>query len=257
MKKTCCSLIIVTLLILTMFGNVYAETPGDIRQSVEADFQNYIPSLNQTKKEFGLSDSDDFSKAILEEGHPYYRIAPQEKLSVASNVKDSLTFAGYIFPVSINLKPAGLLFADNAKGQWKVLKISSDLDFASNYKLVNEKFKSQKSKIIYDETLHISGVVDEDTSNFGALRPNPELGLTKSSITPFSELKKEVAKIRSKKQNSLTAPDGATYAGGGHGDQPVKAVANTNHPLILTLSVVTIALALCVFAILRKRKLQK
>ncbi|MNI01598.1 hypothetical protein D3C73_544470 [compost metagenome] len=252
-KKTLGLFIVLMMMCISIFGSAYAETSGippEIKKSVEDDFKSYIPSLEQQKTQFGLEASDDTNLATLGDGYPYYVFHSNDILKSANSIESSLKFSGYIFPITVNSKPAGIVFAEaDSAGVWKVLRISSDLDFEKLYKSTIQQRQLRDAKLIYDISTHVAGIVSEQDPQFTPLRENSALTLKQGENTSFTDLKEKVINSRDEKSSNS---DEANYSGQPIASEKIKSTDTFfNIPVILTLIV---CVGLIMLFTLRSRK---
>lgn len=112
--------IILCILAFAITSNAcYAETPTDIKSIAEKELKSKLPALNVDKKHFGLDNSDDVNNAMLGEGYPYYIINNSIIKNVESNPQSAsidqlFLFDGYVFPIRVGSKAAGLVYLRQA-----------------------------------------------------------------------------------------------------------------------------------------------
>lgn len=166
-----------------------------IKSEIENELARYNVSLDHSKNEFGVGADESFSEAKISDGIPYYVVAN----STTSN-ENEFMFAGYIFPLQLNGRPAGLVFATQSNGTWKIFNIKNSLTFDQDLsdaeKLVNT---SDVSKLVYDMIYGLNALVV--TSETGSkkvlpLKSNQSLHLEKNKFVSMPDFQSQLQNIR-------------------------------------------------------------
>lgn len=225
--KTFCLSIILFILSFTITGNVcYAETPPDIKIIAEQELKQKLPALNADKKHFGMEDSDDVNNAKLGEGYPYYIINNSIIKTVETNPQSAsidqlFVFDGYIFPINVGNKTAGVMYLKQFNGEWDAFQIASNLSFEKDMlearKKTNNLSKQPNSKeegdfkLIYDDAYSISGLAQKsvDGEFFVPIKKNSFLGINKNEVKALPEVTSKIVKVH--KENFLDS----NYRAGG------------------------------------------
>ncbi len=210
---------------------------ASIKSLIETDFEARRQQLDLDKKTFGLSESESFSSAILGDGVPYYVIS-----------SGKLAFQGYIFPIKVGNKPAGIAEAVFFQGKWMIVSMTNILTFEQE--LSDAKtLANAPAKLVYDPRYQLFGLVTENPAGNSIIlmRDSLMLNLKKSDIKNFQETIDSINQLGN--SNNLQSE---WYKAGGIGVSSKNESADTGTKiLIIALSVFALSIGVIVF---RKRK---
>ena len=195
-------------LLLCVFGLalsgtfVYAQAPLDVQQAAQKSLGGFVPTLNQEREHYGLTQTDPVETASLGEGYPYYRVSvPAVKAYESGNVPTLsqlyIPSGGYIFPIKVGNKQAGIAYVENVNGKWQVVQISSNLTLESDLASAKAKIKQilavenlpSDTTLIYDQSFQISAL-QVHSSNGEFIMPlvqNDSLDLKKGELKPLKD----------------------------------------------------------------------
>lgn len=209
--------IILCILVFAITSNAcYAETPTDIKSIAEKELKHKSPALNADKKHFGLDDLDDVNNATLGEGYPYHIInnpiiKNMEANPQSASIDQLFVFDGYVFPIRVGSKAAGLMFLKQIDGKWDAFQISSNLSFENDMKEAKSvliKLKKQPSDnvqnnfiLLYDNVYAISGLAKKslDGEYFIPIKKNGFLDINKNEVKALPEITSKIAKVHKEK----------------------------------------------------------
>ncbi|WP_018131142.1 hypothetical protein [Effusibacillus pohliae] len=182
-----------------------------VKSMIEADFLNYQKPLDAAKDNFGVNADDSFANAQLGDGIPYFVVS--NKIEANGN---SFTFGGYIFPIRVNGKPAGIVFATEENGKWSIFNIKNNTSFEQDLQDAKKLLKDTDSaKLLYDQRFglyifavqHVTG-----ESSIVPMRDHEFLKLKKHSFVPMADFEAKLDKL--KKEKASESKNGAVQAGG-------------------------------------------
>ncbi|MBL0385278.1 hypothetical protein JJB07_01350 [Tumebacillus sp. ITR2] len=229
-----------------------------VKSMVEADFQNYKNSLEHTKDNFGVTEQESYSKASLGDGVAYYDLANNSDLSA-----DPLTFAGYVFPIHVQGKTGGIVFAQEKEGKWGVFYIQSNLTFEQDLAEAKKRIQADDSiKLVSDMSTALYAVsIESETGNSGILpmRDNLALGLKKNALIPKSEFQSQLKSLKAAREsNKISSNNGKDneliQMGGGFGTAQTAPTEQGATKNLLIGGGALIAGALSILALRRQKK---
>lgn len=187
----------------TLAKEIDTDQIDEVKSSISQKFEDYKDALEVDKSNYGLNDSESFSEAVLGEGVAYYSIS---KESIENNeiTEEPFTFRGYIFPIKLGDKSAGVVFATKEDGEWDISEVSSYLtfekDFTAAKKLVENK---TTAKFIYDSKYQVRAFADKNSSGYNIvpLKDNKALRLEKNEIKSYKDTADKIFEINKEKKN--------------------------------------------------------
>jgi len=203
------SMVFSLVLILVFSCNILAQEIDEqqqidfIKASVAMQFEAKKPQLELDKYNFGLSASESFSTATLGEDTPYYVISTD----YLDGQKGSyFVFEGYIYPIMVGDKNAGIIKVKIIEGEPAIVEMSSYTGFEQDIKDAQKVVGNSSTKFIYDRRFHISGLAVPNDSgyDFVPTQENPSLGLEKNRIKSFD---KSLIQIQKEYVNFLANKD--------------------------------------------------
>lgn len=179
-----------------------------IKAEVESDFSKYQQTLDNTKENFGKNGDESFAAAHLKNGIPYY---------VATENVNDFVLDGYIFPIELNGKPSGIVFAKQNDGHWSVFNIKNNLSFDQDINDIKGLLKkNDDTKLVYDPALGLYSVaVHHETGEdeLISMKDDAALGLHKNQAIKLNDMQEKLKKIKSERILPLNN-NGAVQAGG-------------------------------------------
>jgi hypothetical protein len=205
LRKAVKNIISITLglLILLTFNNVALAGSQDdqkkvdsIKVSAENLFNEVKPVFEVDKKNYGLSDAESFSNAVLGVGVTYYIISEDSLNGKQKNV-DPYTLGGYIFSIKIGDKAVGIFKVREIREELTIDGGSSYFEFEQDLmdaKAVNKN--TGETKFVYDERFHLSGLAVSGESEYDFIPTSDHggFGLTKGQMKSFSEILPQIEK---------------------------------------------------------------
>lgn len=191
MKKTIILFLTIVIALFSLTSLVSAasnEVPEDVKKQVEADFGNYKVSLNNDRENFGLSVEDDALSSVLGEGQPYYVVS---KDFLDGNNAQLFTFAGYIFPINVGSKSAGIVFAVQQDGEWKVDSIKNDITLGQDIQNNISSFEKSNHFLVYDQSFRLVALTD-GVESFMPLKNNDMMGINKNNAIGIKEVGEQI-----------------------------------------------------------------
>lgn len=194
MKKTIILFFTVAIALFSLTSLVFAannEVPEDVKKQVEADFENYKVSLNNDRENFGLSVEDDALSSVLGEGQPYYVVS---KDFLDGNNTQLFTFAGYIFPINVGAKSAGIVFAVQQDGEWKVDSIKNDITLGQDIQNNISSLENSNQFLVYDQSFRLVALTD-GAESFMPLKKNDMMGINKNDEISIKEVGEQIKAV--------------------------------------------------------------
>lgn len=225
-----------------------------ITASAEKLFEEDKPVFEVDKTNFGLSDGESYSNAVLGEGVVYY-VMSEDSLNGRQENADPFTMGGYIFPIKVGNKGAGIFKLKEINGELTIEGGASYLTFEQD--LINAKNANKSkgdTKYIYDNIVNLYGlaVYNESGIDFIPIRDNKSFGLTSGQIRTFNEI---LPQVHLRYQELMRNTELAGGIGYSNTDASSKAAASTGGGnikyVIIALSIVALGAG---FIIIRKRK---
>ena len=194
-------IIVLSIFLLSLSSNVYAEVPSDVLQAAQGSLTNFYPSLKLDSEHFNLTPDDQKGAFNLAEGYPYYKVSATALKDFQSGKKINLSqlyvpSGGYIIPIKTANKQVAIAQVEYFEGKWQVVQISSDESLESDLIFAKGKIKESLSldikpadtKLIYDQAfgmkaLQVQGSNGEFVMPLG---DNDSLSLRKTSAAPRS-----------------------------------------------------------------------
>lgn len=200
-KKLIASLL-TGLLLIIFITPVSAAIPDNktemesIKSSIQQAFEYRKAQLDLDKKHWGLSESESFKDAILGDGVPYYNFASdlQDKINISNN---DFVLVGYIFPIYVGSKPAGVVYVREVKGKFDIVEMSSYLTFDQDIKEAQSQLKADSNTLfLLERGLNIRALVVQEESGMDMIpiSDNKELGLVKNRRVPFDSKIEDIRK---------------------------------------------------------------
>ncbi|WP_037286393.1 hypothetical protein [Saccharibacillus sacchari] len=200
--------LVISLFSLASLASANTDIPNEVKTQVEDDFKTYMISLDNDKEHFGLSEDDEVTNAVLGEGYPYYVVSKDFLNNLNS---DMFSFSGYIFPIEVGSKSAGIVFAEQQEGSWKVSTIKSDLTFAqeikSNSNLFNAKASKHSDFLVYDESFRMVAVTD-GIDRFIPIKNNSTLSMRRNSELSVKNIGEQI-KLEYQNNNDNSSKSGS------------------------------------------------
>ncbi len=262
MKHKWLVLILSGLLLLLSINPVLAVTPDEksIIDEVTPTAQKFVkdrsPGLDLDKKHYGLSEAESFADGTISDGIPYYYIS--ETITNSNQIsKDIFSLGGFMFPIIVNGKQAGVVDVRNIKGKWDVYGVFSNLTLEQELREAKSQVQDISSTmLLHDEFLGIRAllVTDGDKFDMIPLRSNDSLGLVKNEKVSFD------SKADTFRQSIKNAIEWANahpgMVGGGIIQTPPEStydIPKNQNKYIITVGVI-LALAAAVLTIKRRHK---
>jgi hypothetical protein len=223
--------------------NLNSIADSGVKSEVQADFAKYQKTLDNAKDKFGQNGNESFSSATLGDGIPY-------SIMTADG---NFTFDGYIFPIELDGKTSGIIFAKEINGQWGVFNIKNNLSFDQDVKDVKNLLqKNDDPELIYDPALSIYAVAVHHQSGKDELismKDDSALGLHKNSPVALTDVQTKIKNVMGERKlqpnnNSVVQAGGSGYAGSNH---QLKNISVTASAVILILGMISII-------VIRKRR---
>jgi hypothetical protein len=220
---------------------------SSIKTAVESDFSKYQKTLDNAKQNFGKTGDETYAAAHLEDGTPYY---------VATENGKDFVLDGYIFPIELNGKPSGIVFAKQIGGHWAVFNIKNNLSFDQDIKDIKGLLKkNDDAKLIYDPALSMYSVaVHHETGEdeLISMKEDTALGLHKNQAVKLKDVQEKLQKIQSERK--LPADNnGAVQAGGPGSGQSQSNYLKMN--LGISASVIVVLSLMTIFLIKRRKSI--
>jgi hypothetical protein len=224
----------------------------NVKAAVEEQFfKNFANSLDSSKKDFSVQGEDSFHKALLGDGIPFYKISTKN-----GNNDELFIFSGYIFPIKLNGKSTGIVYAINDNGTWKVDHIENDAKFEQNISDANKNLKNgDTSRLIVDPSYEVKALVvqNSDGESLLDINSNSNLKLQKNKAVPISEFKETLKKVKEEKGKiSSTNKDGEQQSGSGQ--LPVKTSSKDWGRLSIILFIIFIISLIPTVYLIRKNR---
>ncbi|PWV95183.1 hypothetical protein DFQ01_12918 [Paenibacillus cellulosilyticus] len=218
---------------------------NSIKQSILTDYQqHYASSLDSAKSDFNGS-SGSFQNATLGNGIAYYQIADDHT--------DPFIFAGYIFPIELDGKELGTVYANNDSGEWKIFRVNNVKDYTQSVNKAKSNVNTgDKTKVIDDMRYGISALYINggDGEHIVDLHKGSDF-----KKKPYSDFKNSIDKVRLDNQNMKSkTKDGAIQFGSGSVN--VNNNDKSNHTYIYLL-IAAVAFLFPVFYLLRNKRTVK
>lgn len=191
--KSFFSMVFSFMIIFIFTCNLFAQEINEkqqidfIKASVEKQFEAKKPQLELDKNNFGLSESESFSNATLGEGTIYYVISTDY---LDGQKGDFFAFGGYIYPIKVGDKNAGIVKVQDVGGEPAIVEMSSYSEFEQDMKDAKKIITANSATIfIYDKRFHISGFAVPNDSGYDFLptQENLSYGLEKNKMKSFDE----------------------------------------------------------------------
>ena len=202
---------ICSLMIIFVFScNIFAQETNEkqqidfIKEAVEEKFEAKKPVLEIDKKNFGLSESESFSNATLGDGTTYYVISTDY---LDDQKGDPFTLCGYVYPIKVGDKDAGIVKVQKVEGELAIVGMSSYIEFEKDLKDAQDMIANDTpTKFIYDARFHISGfAIPRDSGyDFVPTQENMSFGLEKNKTKSFDD---NLLQIQQKYKNYLVNKD--------------------------------------------------
>ncbi|WP_145949486.1 hypothetical protein [Paenibacillus sp. Y412MC10] len=164
------------------------EVPAEVKKQVEADFENYKVSLHYDRENFGLSAEDDALSSELGEGQPYYVVS---KDFLDGQDSQMFVFEGYIFPINVGSKSAGIVLSVQQDGEWKVDSIKSDITLGQDIQNSSNSFDKSNQFLVYDQSFRVVALTDGQSSIM-PLRNNNLMSINKNQAIGINEIGEEI-----------------------------------------------------------------
>ena len=248
---------LLTFLIVIIFNNyTFASQLSDnsqidsVKSSIAQNFEQKKIVLEADKSNFGLSDSESFLKAILGNGVPFYSISTDSIINNKIST-DPFTFRGYIFPIKVGNKPAGIALVAETNAKWEIVDVTNNLtfekDFADAETLIQDK---STAKFIYDPRYNLYALADQKTSGYDLvpIKDSGMLDLKKLEVKSFNGTADKIMEIY--KQNADN--NSMIVNTGGMGSE--AASSHNRRSLYIMLALVFISIFTAFIIISRKRK---
>ncbi len=234
--------IIITFILglISAINVCYAEVPSEVEDAARKTLGNFMPVLDAERSHYGLNSADHVEGATLGEGYEYYRVSVENLR--AQKFVDSLTMeqlfvpsGKYIFPILVDNKCAGVAFVEKPGREWKVIQISSYLEFISDLEDAKANIKKLSGSqgtanedtfiLIYDfETGFTAlGVKDKQGEHIIPMKENDILEVEKNELKPLSEHAGKFLKYYKK-----TPASGLIVSGGGGIVDSNESIANNS-----------------------------
>jgi hypothetical protein len=163
-------LLLITVFLMLSSSAVYASEWDEkqridaVKSSIQKSFEYYKNPLDANKTVYGLTGSESFTSATLGDGVPYYIVSSDDPVP-KQIAKDDFSFDGYIFPIKIGNKSAGVLFAKKLNGNWSISKVTSYATFEQDIAGAKQLLQSTPSPmLVFDEKLGIAALITRDIS---------------------------------------------------------------------------------------------
>lgn len=242
-------MVIFTVVVLLTSANfAFANTLDDEKQiesiklSAQKSFEAHKGALEVDKNNFGLTESESFSNATLGNGYPYYVISSDFLNN--QNSENVLSFSGYIFPIKVASKTAGIAIVREIDGKWNVDEMISnslfEKDIADAKKVFN---KNTSTKIVFDDYLHLYALVDQKASDYTVLpmKDNAALDLNKHQEKLLSQSAEKIRLYHNERMNNMKL--------GGGGDETLDK-RGLNY---IILGAAVIAIFVTFFIVIRRK----
>ncbi len=128
------------------------QIPLDISEKnyIEQSFEESKAPLEVDKMNWGLSETESFADATLGAGIPFY-IFSEDFLNSKQGEDQALILAGYVFPVKVGEKPAGIAVYRYINGKLTKAEMGSVSNFEQEVIEGKKILKAeQNEKLIYD-----------------------------------------------------------------------------------------------------------
>ncbi|MEQ8176044.1 MAG: hypothetical protein ABRQ26_13370 [Syntrophomonadaceae bacterium] len=183
----------------------------DIKSSIETQFQTKSEGLNLAKENYGLRDGESFSTAKLGDGVPFFRLSQTQ----------SIKHSGYIFPIIINNRSAGIVVVEQYQGKWQIFDIVSDLSFDQDIKEAANQIRGEITPLlVYDPEWQLYALIIQNQSGDELIpvRDSQHLGIRKYEKKPLVDIINSINEINRASHN----PDSLGYykAGGAMNNSP-------------------------------------
>ncbi|MEQ8175559.1 MAG: hypothetical protein ABRQ26_10885 [Syntrophomonadaceae bacterium] len=183
----------------------------DVKSSVETQFQTKSEGLNLDKVNYGLNDGESFSAAKLGDGVPFFRLSQSQ----------SLKHSGYIFPIIINNRSAGIAVVEQYQGKWQIVDIVSDLNLDRDIKEATKQTREGiPTLLLYEPGLQLCALIIQNQSGdeLISIRDSQYLGIRKYEKKPLADIVNIINEINRSSHN----PDSMGYykAGGAMNNSP-------------------------------------
>lgn len=229
-------------------GAAFASVPTDVQKQIDVNFELHKPVLEGDKKNFGLTNEESFTNSKLGKGYPVYTLLPKE-----SRIGDQIfTFNGYVFPIKVGQKSAGIVLANKVDGKWVIIGGASNLTFEEDIKEALKGDKDNDSvKIIRDQSvgLYAMSYQKPDGETIIPLRDNPHLNVKKDIAKKPKEIADSINNYE--KENKNASPE---IEGGGAGILGKNDGFNQPKSLLGVTVIGIFALSSLLFVILKRRK---
>jgi len=229
---------------------VFANDSDDKRQidsikmAIVGSFEKHKPALELDKKNFGLSASESFANATLGEGVPYYVISSDFLNNDQST--DLLSQHGYIFPIKVGNKSAGIVFVQEINGKYDVVGMQSYLAFEEDIANAKKVFNdNMQTELVYDISLHLCALANKN--NIVPILDNKAYDLKKNKIASLETVAKKVREHHSEMKQNPEKFGGMVHKGANSSQEKQNL-----YYVIIGLSL--IAIPATFFVVMRKRK---
>ncbi|HCF70305.1 MAG TPA: hypothetical protein DER33_01715 [Syntrophomonas sp.] len=240
MKRCIQSVFLVMVLLLCPYSAAYGnDEPSDksqisaVKLAIDKSFQDSQKALDADKQNWGLSENESFSQAVLGEGIPYYDFSPE--FLAGKDSKDILIMSGYIFPITIANKPVGIVNVKQIDGQWQIFNIGNINTFEQDIKEANQRINNPTLKLVWGFKLRALFIPKASGYDILPLQDNESYGLKKYEIKGLENISDFIVE-EAKAANSQT--EEAVY--GGNTTSNGKSVTNTRL-IILWIILLTVA----------------
>lgn len=187
------SLLLISLVFApSVFADNSVNMSEEIKNQVLNQFDMRKEQLNIDKEHFGLYE-ESFNDSSLGDPIAYYSISSNYLIG---NSTEPLIFEGYILPIRVGDKGAGIVQVKETDGNWKIVQISSYLEYEKDNEDVedNHDIQTNGNKYIYDEKFHLRGFVTPIVSsqlneyNFIPTADNDLFGISKNESIALTEI---------------------------------------------------------------------
>lgn len=246
-------ILILSFAILMLFNNLVFANESDSKEQVDSikmtigeSFEKHKAALELDKNKFGLSASESFADATLGEGVPYYVISSDFLNNEQS--PDTLSKYGYVFPIKVGKKSAGIVFVREIDGKYDVVGMQNNLTFEEDIANAKRIFNdNMPTELVYDKRLHLYALANKTKHSIVPLLDNEAYGVKKDKIMSLETAAK---KVREKHNEMKQNPEKFGVMGyeGANSSQEKQSL----YYIIIGLSL--IALPATFFVVIRKRK---
>lgn len=209
------------LCLMFMATTAFATVPKQAKDIAHEQIKYWVPSIENQKTNYGLTDSDNISEITLGEGFQVH-YSTMESHDNVCNGKEGLPLDQiyksqdeYVFPFFVNGKPTGLVWVGKDGGNYNIYGISSHDEFPSWLETakgkIKEKFgkeyRNDELKFVFDRALNVRGFALKNgvQEYLITVHDNGTLGLKKFEAAKASEhnvkLKSHLIKLKENADN--------------------------------------------------------